>query len=128
MIALKALAAYIATAPMVQNVAPSSAAWAQLDFGIGLKSGVIVMILAGALAAVVRDRHKSEAALFGTFLTAVITTAAFVHFAVRPLFDDVASQAIAGCFLAYNAQLWAGKATKATMKKIAQKYGSQVDE
>lgn len=106
---------YVAGAA-AQAVAPASATWARLDVGIGLPSIVIVCIFVGACAAVLRDRLTHSGTLFGTFFTALITTIAATHFVVRPILDDPASQAVAGLFLAYNAQKWAGKFTEKFLK------------
>lgn len=112
----------------VQSAAPASAAWAQLDVGLGLKSGVILMIFIGSLAAVLRDRQTHSGTLFGVFFTALITTIAAVQVVIRPLVEDPPSQAIIGLFLAYNAQKWAGKATKAALKKFTDKAGSEPND
>lgn len=101
-----------------QSAAPASAAWAQLDVGIGLPSIVIICIFVGACAAVLRDRLTHSGTLFGTFFTALITTIACVHFVLRPVIPDAASQAVAGMFLAYNAQRWAGKFTERLMRGV----------
>lgn len=108
----------LSLATAVQSVAPSSAAWARLDVGIGLPSIVIICIFVGACAAVLRDRMTHNGTLFGTFFTALITTIACVHFVLRPVIADPASQAVAGMFLAYNAQRWAGKFTERLMRGI----------
>ena len=88
----------------------------------------ILMIFIGSLAAVLRDRQTHSGTLFGVFFTALITTIAAVQVVIRPLIEDVASQAIVGLFLAYNAQMWAGKATKAAIKKFTDKAGSETND
>lgn len=107
-------ALYVAGA--AAQAVPASATWARLDVGIGLPSIVIVCIFIGACAAVLRDRVTHSGALFGVFFTALITTIAAMRFVVGHLVPDPASQAVAGMFMAYNAQRWAGKFTEKFLK------------
>ncbi len=106
---------YVAGAA-AQAVAPASATWARLDVGIGLPSIVIVCIFLGACGAVLRDRLTHSGALFGVFFTAMIATITAMRFVVGHLVPDPASQAVAGMFMAYNAQRWAGKFTEKFLK------------
>lgn len=112
----------------VQSAAPASAAWAQLDLGVGLKSGVMLFIFFGALGAVARDKQSDWRALFGVFFTALITTITVVQVLVTRVLEDTPSQAVVGMFLAYNAQMWAGKATKGLIKKFTDKAGSETND
>lgn len=106
------LGAVYATTTVAQVVAPASAAWAQLDTGIGLKSVVVGCIFVAAVAAALRDKHEDWRALFGAFFGSLAATLACIYFVVRPVMEDPAAQALFGMLLAYNAQLWAGKFTK----------------
>ncbi len=100
------------------KAAPASAAWALLDIGLGLPSGVVLLTLLGACAAVVRDKINHPLALFGTFFGTSITTIMFMYLFGTKLIGDPAGQSLLGAFLAFYFQKWGGSFIKSFLPSI----------
>jgi len=122
---MEALTLAAAAAPVA---APASAAWAQLDLGIGVPSIVLLCIFIGAGAAVLRDKVKHKTTLAGAFFTSIIATIAAMVFVVAPGLEKsgllqslnvapTAAQAVAGLFMSYHSQRWAPKFTDMAFRR-----------